>query len=82
VHCDFLFAPDQPRRAVNTEPAVRFWDQTNREDWHVCELAQRGIASRAYSPGPLSHLENITAAWDRHYLEVMERPNGRRETHG
>ena len=26
---------------------------TNRQDWHVCELSQAGISSRAYTPGPV-----------------------------
>ena len=24
---------------------------TNQQDWHVCELSQKGISSRAYSRG-------------------------------
>ena len=34
------------------EDAIEFWDVTNKQDWHVCELSQQGIASRAYQPGP------------------------------
>jgi Rieske 2Fe-2S family protein len=51
--------------------AVDFWDMTNKQDWHVCELSQQGIASRAYQPGPYSPRESIPAAWDREYLRVM-----------
>ena len=40
-------------RAPGFDPsdAVEFWDQVNREDWHVCELTQQGMASSAYEPG-------------------------------
>jgi Rieske 2Fe-2S family protein len=44
---------------------------TNKQDWHVCELSQQGIGSRAYQPGPYSSRESIPAAWDRYYLSVM-----------
>jgi len=44
---------------------------TNRQDWHVCESSQQGIASRAYQPGPYSPRESIPAAWDREYLRAL-----------
>ena len=53
------------------DDAVEFWDMTNRQDWHVCELSQQGIASRAYRPGPYSPRESIPAAWDRAYLRAL-----------
>jgi Rieske 2Fe-2S family protein len=55
----------------NPEDAIEFWDMTNKQDWHVCELSQQGIASRAYEPGPYSSRESIPAAWDKYYLSVM-----------
>jgi Rieske 2Fe-2S family protein len=45
---------------------------TNKQDWHVCELSQQGIASRAYEPGPYSVRESIPAAWDRYYLRFIK----------
>jgi len=51
--------------------AVSFWDTTNREDWHICELAQGGISSRRYGPGPYSPRESLPAAWDREYLRRL-----------
>jgi glycine betaine catabolism A len=44
---------------------------TNKQDWHVCELSQQGIASRAYEPGPYSARESIPAAWDEYYLKQI-----------
>ena len=40
-------------RGFRPEDAIEFWDMTNKQDWHVCELSQQGIASRAYRAGAL-----------------------------
>lgn len=72
ILCDWFFHPDAFGRSdFHPEDAIEFWDMTNRQDWHVCELSQQGIASRAYQPGPYSPRESIVAAWDREYLRVM-----------
>src|SRR5438477_715375 len=72
IACDWLFHPNAFRREdFNPEDAIEFWDMTNRQDWHVCELSQQGIASRAYQPGPFSSRESIPAAWDKYYRQVM-----------
>lgn len=72
VECEFLFHPDSAARSgFDPAPAVEFWDETNRQDWHVCELSQQGIASRSYRPGPYSNLESTLAAFDRHYLKSL-----------
>jgi len=72
ILCDWLFHPDAFERDVfRPEDAIEFWDVTNKQDWHVCELSQQGIASRAYEPGPYSSRESIPAAWDREYLRQM-----------
>jgi Rieske 2Fe-2S family protein len=72
IVCDWFFHPDAfDRTDFNPADAVAFWDMTNKQDWHVCELSQQGIASRAYQPGPYSSRESIPAAWDREYLRRM-----------
>jgi Rieske 2Fe-2S family protein len=72
ILCDWFFHPEAFDR-VDFHPAdaIEFWDMTNRQDWHVCELSQQGIASRAYQPGPYSPRESIPAAWDREYLRAL-----------
>lgn len=73
VRCEWLFHPDAfDGDDFRPDDAVEFWDITNRQDWHVCELSQQGIASRAYEPGPYSPRESIPAAWDREYLRHVE----------
>jgi glycine betaine catabolism A len=72
IFCDWFFHPEAFGRAdFNPNDAVEFWDTTNRQDWHVCELSQQGIRSRAYEPGFYSPRESIPAAWDREYLRVI-----------
>ena len=74
ILCDWFFHPDAAGvsdPSYNPEDAIEFWDITNKQDWHVCELSQQGIASRAYQPGPYSPRESIPAAWDREYLRQM-----------
>jgi len=75
IVCDWFFHPDAARagQAVyNPDDAIEFWDMTNKQDWHMCELSQQGIASRAYEPGPYSSRESIPAAWDEYYLRIMK----------
>src|SRR5438034_1044977 len=73
IFCDWFFHPEAfDRTDFHPKDAIEFWDMTNRQDWHVCELSQQGIASRAYRPGPYSPRESIPAAWDREYLRHVE----------
>jgi glycine betaine catabolism A len=73
ILCDWFFHPEAfDRTDFNPNDAIEFWDMTNKQDWHVCELSQQGIGSRAYQPGPYSPRESIPAAWDREYLRFME----------
>jgi Rieske 2Fe-2S family protein len=72
ILCHWLFNPASlTDPACNIDDGVKFWDMTNREDWHVCELSQRGITSRAYTSGPYSRRETVSAAFDREYIHAM-----------
>jgi len=72
VTCQWLFEPQTMERAdFDPSDVVDFWDLTNRQDWHVNELTQAGIASRAYRPGPYANAEGLLAAFDRYYLACM-----------
>src|SRR5437868_296970 len=74
ILCDWFFHPEAAgvtAPSYNPDDAIEFWDMTNKQDWHVCELSQQGIASRAYQPGPYSSRESIPAAFDREYLRRM-----------
>lgn len=72
VTCWFLFHSETVREVdFDPQPAVAFWDQTNREDWRVCELTQAGMEDPGYVPGPYSELESVVAAFDRHYRQQL-----------
>jgi Rieske 2Fe-2S family protein len=69
--CEWHFHSDEVRRSdFDVSDAVEFWDMTNRQDWHVCELSQAGISSRAYTPGPYSNREDLLYAFDRMIVQV------------
>lgn len=72
IECSWLFNPEAFEKPnFNPDDGVKFWDITNRQDWHICELSQKGISSRSYESGPYSPRESVPAAFDRYYLRVM-----------
>jgi Rieske 2Fe-2S family protein len=72
IECEWLFHPEAAAQpGFDPEDGIGFWDRTNREDWHICEQSQLGVSSRAYTPGPYSPRESISAAWDDYYLSQM-----------
>jgi Rieske 2Fe-2S family protein len=66
IVCDFLF-PESTMALPDFDPsdAIAFWDLTNSQDWHVCELQQRGTASRSWVSGRYSNLEESVHAFDQ-----------------
>jgi Rieske 2Fe-2S family protein len=73
IVCAWLFEPETiGSPGFDPSDAVDFWDLTNRQDWQVSELTQRGVSSRAYTPGPYANAEGLLATFDRHYLAVMQ----------
>jgi Rieske 2Fe-2S family protein len=66
VRCDWLFdAAAMTQPAFDGSDAVAFWDLVNRQDWHVCELAQRGAHSRGFGRGRYSGGEGAVHEFDR-----------------
>ncbi len=51
--------------------AMDFWDVTNRQDWHICEMAHLGAKTIAYNQGRYSGEEEVVHLIDRHYLKEM-----------
>ena len=65
VVCTWYFPPEAASRpGFDPSYAVDFWDLTNRQDWHVCELQQRGTASRSWVAGRYSNQEPSVHAFD------------------
>jgi len=72
IRCDWYFHPDAiAAPGFDPQPAIDFWDLTNRQDWELCTNAFKGVVSRAWQPGPYSELESQLAAFDRQYLRTI-----------
>lgn len=76
VVCEWFFEPEtMAEPGFDPSDAVDFWDQVNREDWHVCGLTQRGMGSRRYVPGRYTTQEGDVHVFDQmvasRYLEAL-----------
>jgi Rieske 2Fe-2S family protein len=79
VICEWLFEPATiAADGFDPSDAVAFWDQVNREDWHVCELTQKGMGSGAFTPGRYTTQEGDVHEFDvmvaDRYLEALASP--------
>jgi Rieske 2Fe-2S family protein len=71
IVCEWFFEPETiARDGFDGSDAIGFWDLVNRQDWYVCELAQKGVATRGYVAGRYSAEEVDVHAFD---LMVAER---------
>jgi Rieske 2Fe-2S family protein len=72
ILCNWFFHPDAiAAPSFDPQPAIDFWDLTNRQDWELCANAHKGVSSNAWEPGPYSELESQLAAFDRQYLSTL-----------
>src|SRR3954466_7125353 len=66
VVCEWFFEPETIALPdFDPSDAIEFWDMVNRQDWHVCELVQRGIGSRGHVPGRYTDNELTVHAFDQ-----------------
>ena len=71
LQVDAALVPEIAAPGFDPQPAIDFWDLTNRQDWELCANAHKGVASNAWEPGPYSELESQLAAFDRQYLRAL-----------
>ena len=72
VRCSWLFEEKIiDSKNYNPKDAIDFWDNTNKQDWHICELSQSGIQSKKYHPAPYSGQESLLAAFDKYYKSLL-----------
>ncbi len=64
VRCDLFIGADELAAGLDVSGAVEFWDLTNRQDYHVVELQQRGTGSRSFVAGRYSNQEASVHAFD------------------
>jgi Rieske 2Fe-2S family protein len=72
--CYWLFRPeiiDDPKAQAGIKSAVDFWDLTNRQDWKVCELMQKGTKSKRFTRGYYSGREDVLRQLDLELLKAL-----------
>ncbi len=78
IVCEWHFHPDETAKAgFDPRDAVEFWDLTNRQDWELSDMAQQGISTLGYRPGPYSNREELLLGFDRLVLERLARKGER-----
>ncbi len=73
VRCQWVTAADSREGLdYDVEQVIAVWDKTNRQDWGLCEMTQKGIRSRRFVPGPNSlEQEAGVATFRASYLAMM-----------
>ena len=66
VVCDWLFeASTAAAPGFDPSDEIDFWHLTNQQDWHVCELQQRGTRSSSWVAGRYANQEASVHAFDQ-----------------
>jgi len=60
-------------RDVSKEPVVDFWDLISKQDWEVCQRAQVGVQSRAYTTGVYPRKDRFLYWFNEEYRRWMSR---------
>ena len=75
VTSEFLFRPETIARPdFDPQPVVELWDLISRQDWAVCERAQKGMRSRAYTGGVFPRNDRLLFDFNELYRAAMGRP--------
>jgi len=73
VVSDYLFRPEViARDDFDPSPVVSFLDLVSRQDWAVCERAQRGVRSRAFDRGVLPWNDRLLHVFAQRYLKERD----------
>jgi Rieske 2Fe-2S family protein len=71
VISEFLFRQERIERAgFDPSEVVEFRDLVAKQDWTVCELAQRGVRSRFYEHGVYPRQEKYLYGFNQRYLDA------------
>ena len=75
VVSEYLFRPETIAAPdFAPEPVVELWDLISRQDWAVCERAQIGVSSRAYTSGVYPRKDRFLFDFNERYRRQMGRP--------
>ena len=67
AHCPLLLL----REGGIPEPVVEFWDLISKQDWGVCERAQTGVGSRAFTTGIYPRQDRFLYDFNERYRKEM-----------
>jgi Rieske 2Fe-2S family protein len=75
VTSEFLFRPETiAMDGFDPSPVVDLWDLISRQDWAVCERAQKGMHSRAYRGGVFPRNDRLLFDFNEQWRSRMGRP--------
>ena len=74
VVSEFLFRPETIEGDdFKPEPVVELWDLISRQDWEVCQRAQTGVGSRAFTTGIYPRQDRFLYWFNEEYRLAMGR---------
>jgi Rieske 2Fe-2S family protein len=75
VVSEYLFRPEviADPNVFKPEPVVEFWDLISKQDWDVCERAQTGVGSRAFTAGVYPRQDRFLYWFNEEYRLAMGR---------
>jgi Rieske 2Fe-2S family protein len=87
VICDLYVTDATLAAGFSVSDALEFWNLTNEQDYHVCEMQQAGTASRSFIAGRYSNQEASVHAFDlmvadRYAMDGTRTQRGRRTGEG
>jgi Rieske 2Fe-2S family protein len=76
VVSEYLFRPETIKdpSAFKPQPVVELWDLISKQDWAVCERAQTGVGSRAFTTGVYPRQDRFLYDFNERYRKQMGRP--------
>jgi Rieske 2Fe-2S family protein len=76
VVSEYLFRPETiaDPSLFKPEPVVELWDLISRQDWEVCQRAQTGVGSRAFTTGVYPRQDRFLYDFNERYRKQMGRP--------
>jgi phenylpropionate dioxygenase-like ring-hydroxylating dioxygenase large terminal subunit len=74
VVSEYLFRPETIAGSdFEPEPVVELWDLISKQDWAVCERAQTGVGSRAFTTGVYPRQDRFLYWFNEEYRLAMGR---------
>ena len=76
VVSEFMFRPETiaDPELFKPEPTVEFWDTISKQDWEICERAQTGVSSRAFTRGVYPRQDRFLYWFNEEWRRAMGRP--------